>query len=116
MSHNIVNLITNEVDCPSPCKVQHVHPLPETGRDKAAVPRAGVVLLKRVVQIVTEAIWRQAIAVVRPDNPGNDWMDNTLQGAIKGKISINTVKIRDILQGRGTYTYDKCTDKGSRDP
>ena len=86
MSHNIVNLITNEVYCPSSCKVQHIYPLAETGRAEVTTPRAIVVLLKRMVlSIVTETIWRPTIAVVRPDNPGNDWMDNTLQGARKDR-------------------------------
>lgn len=63
--------------CSTTSKVQDVHSLPESGIT-GAVPGAVVALLKCGVTIVTEAIWRQGVAVVRPDNQSNYGMDNSL--------------------------------------
>lgn len=53
--------------------------MPETGFIVVTVPRAGAVVLQGIAHVVAEAIGRQGIAVIRPDYPCHNGMDNSLQ-------------------------------------
>ena len=70
--------LTNQMDSSTPCKVQHMYPLPEGGGVYAAVPGTIVVPLDGVFQVVAEPIRREAVTVVRPDDPGHNGMDYAL--------------------------------------
>ena len=61
------------------CKIQYIHPLSEAGRAYAAVPGAGVVLLEGAVPVVAETVRREAVTVVRPNDPGHNRVEYTLE-------------------------------------
>ena len=68
---------TKEMDSASACKIQHVKPLCQIQLLCTIIPTCHTAVL--VIAKVAVSVRREAVTSIRPDNPCNYWMQDTLK-------------------------------------
>ena len=67
------------MDCSSSSKIQNIHSVSETVELVTAVPGAVVMSLELSVQsIITKSVRRESVAMIRPNNPCYNGMEDAL--------------------------------------